>query len=786
MSLGTGQLCYLNQALVMLAFDHNDIKLNVFVFCRETKKMSADKIIHPWADSDSDEWEDETVIHEGRVVVSVDDVTHDHVWNYWQKKKDELLAQQNGRILVLTGCHGSYEGRDGVVDLNNFKANIPSHYSPIVYNKQQTRGFYEKWTKSDYFGVSAEPAEATGIYTSYTDRDGETYYEVTGIKPIPEDEMPQPVGNTKLPNSNYKNHEVLVLDVAFFHKRDEDLVAFIWKFQPTIIIIDWAFSKNGHTDNLLVWSGIKSQLMAKGKGGGEEDNTSLYSILETVKKQNSSTGEVARQVLEAINLNSLERLHQYSKVPCSVKDVVLFILFMTTQNNVLKHAIRNKVSIPVDNFKSYDDISLYIKALLTSGVDETLRAMLFIVGNTKVGKTSTMRTIQRFCQGVPKEDMPFLTDDPDNHEYFETQVLEVIHDVVMEESVDEEVALLDVKNVKMAKFRKKKRNPTVPRKVVVNVYDAGGQKEYFLASALFMKERVTFLVAFDGQDMRMTQVDGEIVPEKYQQTIGTYIDLISQNCKNPCIQLLATKMESMDGSERDLWKDIWKKVADHLNSFSDKTRQIVLASEILNVSAKVISENQIKAIVSRTALLLLSEEITMLPKSGMPKLWTAVTSGNNSHIKVNISELQDKLDQLHKSPAASGDEKSIKLLTELGNICKQQQVLEGQVNVQQEKKTKPATIVLPSSSNEEQEEDISSSIDKGPIWEARQPGSQEARKQGNEAYEIEVLPSQPEVVLSKEMALILRTLDSIGNIIWFQSNPFMKDFIIPVPMHLTV
>ena len=95
-------------------------------------------------------------------------------------------------------------------------------------------------------------------------------------------------------------------------------------------------------------------------------------------------------------------------------------------------------------------------------------------------------------------------------------------------------------------------------------------------------------------------------------------------------------MDSMDGSKRGLLKDIWNKVADHLNSFSDKTRRIVLTSEILNVSAKNISEDQMKVIVSRTAALLLCKEITNLPKSGIPNLWTDVTSGNSSHIKVNI------------------------------------------------------------------------------------------------------------------------------------------------------
>ena len=506
-----------------------------------------------------------------------------------------------------------------------------------------------------------------------------------------------------------------------------------------------------------------------------------------MKDQDSRTVKVARQILAAQELNDLKSLLEDSDVSSTVKDVALFILFMKSQDSTLKDEIRKRVAMPVDSFTSYEDISLYISGLLTSGVDETLRAMIFIVGNTKVGKTSTMRTMQRFCQGVPKEDMPFLTDDPENHEYFETQVLEVINDVVMKDSGDEEVALLDFKDIKMARFRKKQSNSTMASEVVVNVYDAGGQKEYFIASALFMKERVTFLVAFDGLDMQMTQVDGKVVSIKYQQTIGTYIDLICQNCKNPCIQLLATKMDSMDGSERGLWKDIWNKVADHLNSFSDETRQIVLASEILNISARVISESQMKKIVSRTASLLLSEEITDLPKSGIPRLWTAVTSDNNSRIKVNISELQDKLDQLHKSPASFEDKNSIEILTELRDICKKQQVIEGQASLQEEVISKPEELDLPSGADVVQKEEIHSTNKQGESSISKKQKKKKDRKlmQAMDVFEMDELQSIPQIVLSEELALILRTFNTLGNIIWFPKNKTMMNFIIPNPMDLT-
>ena len=64
-----------------------------------------------------------------------------------------------------------------------------------------------------------------------------------------------------------------------------------------------------------------------------------------------------------------------------------------------------------------------------------------------------MRTMQRFCQGVPKEEMPLLTDDLKNHHYFETQVLEILNDVVMKEPGDGEVDLLGLKDVNIARFK---------------------------------------------------------------------------------------------------------------------------------------------------------------------------------------------------------------------------------------------------------------------------------------------------------------------------------------------
>ena len=108
----------------------------------------------------------------------------------------------------------------------------------------------------------------------------------------------------------------------------------------------------------------------------------FHSIFQTMSYQTSQAWEMAKQILAALEFDSLVNLLEDHDVSSSVKDVVLFILFMTSEDSIMKHEIRKSVAVPVDSFTSYEDISLYSNTLITSGVDETVRAMIFIVGNT--------------------------------------------------------------------------------------------------------------------------------------------------------------------------------------------------------------------------------------------------------------------------------------------------------------------------------------------------------------------------------------------------------------------
>ena len=88
--------------------------------------------------------------------------------------------------------------------------------------------------------------------------------------------------------------------------------------------------------------------------------------------------------------------------------------------------------------------------------------------------------------------------------------------------------------------------------------------------------------------------------------------------------LVATQMDSPDGQERTLWRNIWERVGEHLEYYRSETRQIVLAEKILNTSAKNVNVDQIRQLVSSLATLIVSSELTQQRQNGIPKIWTSL------------------------------------------------------------------------------------------------------------------------------------------------------------------
>ena len=184
---------------------------------------------------------------EHSILVTSDAVTATETTRYIEKKIDELVKRgDHSRVLILSGCHGSEEGDDGLNSLECLSG--VGRFDP--------RGFYVYWPhffKQDLWEDPREYDPTTG--------------KVIGIK---ESVMiPEWAGSVpgRVPTyyegmtAKMLGSALQIVDIAFYYGKPDELLEDIKKFSPTTLMLDWCFTKNGHTKKLLTSSGLVSKII---------------------------------------------------------------------------------------------------------------------------------------------------------------------------------------------------------------------------------------------------------------------------------------------------------------------------------------------------------------------------------------------------------------------------------------------------------------------------------------------------------------------------------------------
>ena len=148
---------------------------------------------------------------------------------------------------------------------------------------------------------------------------------------------------------------------------------------------------------------------------------------------------------------------------------------------------------PLDSFTNTSSISNFIDAVIKSGLTADIeRGVVFVLGNTGVGKTSLANTLKLFIDNPNETPMPVLAGE--HPDLLETEILEVYDEISLEHNnelsvvltkIGEQASLIELSddNTKAGKAGQK------AKKLNLKLVDMGGHQEYYSCSYILKAKR---------------------------------------------------------------------------------------------------------------------------------------------------------------------------------------------------------------------------------------------------------------------------------------------------------
>ena len=146
-------------------------------------------------------------------------------------------------------------------------------------------------------------------------------------------------------------------------------------------------------------------------------------------------------------------------------------MILNTLVPTMADSLQTMTSTPLKTFKSEDDVCSFLNAVIKSGLSAD-RGMLYILGNTAVGKTTLAETLKAYVEEPQREDpKTVLTGVCEDGKLLETEVAEVYPDQTLHGGKTVNLTQLG-EHVKLVKF--KEDNPAIG-KCILKTVDFGGQ-----------------------------------------------------------------------------------------------------------------------------------------------------------------------------------------------------------------------------------------------------------------------------------------------------------------------
>ena len=278
---------------------------------------------------------------------------------------------------------------------------------------------------------------------------------------------------------------------------------------------------------------------------GIEENLSMLQNENKIRKAKIITlGKTVDKMLpneEVVKASLLSRWMKHFKEEkmesllekVSGVEKVLNLMFIHLLFPKLRKECEALSDIPLATFTSIQKIDTYLQDILHFGTSDEKRGRIFVMGNTGTGKTSFVKTFEKYSKD-PEKKKPesFLTED--HKEFEKTEVLDVIKNLKLTTSSNVSTESKKINNQFEMIYIKENTANNKNNAININIMDFGGHTEYHVGSKIFFTDNGCYTIMFEAD---------KITPNNYFSRIGTYMNLILQSCSTPIICLVATKMD---------------------------------------------------------------------------------------------------------------------------------------------------------------------------------------------------------------------------------------------------
>ena len=485
----------------------------------------------------------------------------------------------------------------------------------------------------------------------------------------------------------------------------------------------------------------------------------LADLLDEYMKKAEDRGPF-EEILQKKEAKSFTEL--FSKLHDTIqRDIVLTMLYLLPTPPKIRQYVQEQTELNLADFKSMKDVLLYIDAMASSGASQEAKATVCVLGNTSVGKSSLTRTLQDYCNNPTKEPKSCLTGDPENKEFIETKVLQIVDKVELKPS---SIPTLDIKQVAKSsksftisssskKNDEEQEESNNPESIIMTFIDFGGHSEYESCSPIFVKKKGVFMICFNPEQFLKDK-------EAYFSSIGTYMEMVTEKCQTPIFILVATKTDECPDNVD--YSSILTTAKNHLKSIASRSnslKEAFIYDEIIKTSSKTVDKASLDEFVAKLVAVCAHKRLLNTRTRNVPNTWHAMFLGLRTLKKVSLEQIErDFMTEQMKRDCNSIYENPERTAAVTG--------LEGwrAVASRLEDMTKQKGSVSKDPFNKKAE--VSG------IWKEpkRNPKHDSKEKTSMEDKEVKFC-------LSREVEMILTMYSSFNEIFWFRYKPNTKIFV---------